>query len=301
MVEEQTPTTPTPAPPAKIPPSGQWSRFLVFGTAVGIEIGDTDLRAAIVRARPSGATVVSSLHIAAFRTRPAKEWGTEYHHWLKQHGEKHLSATVVLPRREAIVRQAGLPGVTKKDMDSAVGYQIDSLHPYGDEEVAYGWSPAGPGSVVVGLIRDTTLAAYTHLFADAGIPVAGFTFSASAIYAALRLYGPPLTNFAAWREDENGAVEIYGESAARLVFSAEFDMPPGRALSLARAELRLPADNARNLASVLPQSATSLPSPRSPTPPPWPLSPTGAPRTRTSCPSRSASCPRAAAGSPPSS
>lgn len=232
----------------------QWLRYLTFGSAAGIEIGERDMYAAIVRARPSGPFVAATLRIADFRTRPPKEWGSEYHHWLKQHGDKHLSATVVLPRREIIVRQAAMPGVSKKDIASAVSYQIDALHPYGDEEVGYGWSPAGVGSVAVGMIREGPLERYIQLFQDAGIPVAGFTFSASAVYAALRLYGPAPTEFAAWREDENGSVEVYGESPARSIFSAAFDVAPARALALARAELRLPPENARTLESVLPQS-----------------------------------------------
>jgi Tfp pilus assembly protein PilN len=255
VVEEQTQITPaTPAHSTRRATSEQWLRYLAFGTAVGIEIGERDIHAAIVRARPSGAIVAATLRIADFRTRPPKEWGSDYHQWLKQHGEKHLVTTVILPRREIIVRQAAMPGVTKKDLPSAVSYQIDSLHPYGDEEVGYGWSPAGTGSVAVGVIREGSLEKYIQLFQDAGVPVAGFTFSASAIYAALRLYGPPPTEFAAWREDESGAVEIYGESPARSFFSAGFDVPVSRALFLSRAELRLPAENARTLASVLPQS-----------------------------------------------
>lgn len=252
MVEEQLAAAPAQAQAGKAA-TGEWMRYVAFGTAIGVEIGERDLHAAIVRARPGGATVVSTLRIADFRVRPPKEWGTEYHHWLKQHGVKHLAATVVLPRREAIVRQAAMPGVNKKDMGSAVGYQIDSLHPYGDEEVAYGWSHAGASTVVVGIMRDSVLGTYMHLFQDAGIPVAGFTFSAAAIYGALRLFGPPPQNFAAWREDEGGTVEVYGESTARPLFSAEFDMLPARALPLARAELRLPPENARTLANVLPQ------------------------------------------------
>jgi Tfp pilus assembly protein PilN len=255
VVEEQTQLAPGASAPAlRRGEKEQWLRYLAFGSAAGIEIGERDMHAAIVRARPSGATVAATLRIADFRTRPPKDWGSEYHHWLKQHGEKHLSATIVLPRREVIVRQAAMPGVTKKDLPSAVSYQIDSLHPYGEEEVAYGWSPAGPGSVAVGMIREGALEKYIRMFQDAGIPVAGFTFSASAIYAALRLYGPAPTEFAAWREDESGAVEIYGESPARSIFSAGFDVPPARALALARAELRLPPENARTFESVLPQS-----------------------------------------------
>ena len=259
VVEEQVSVETAVPKPAPVTTSERWTHFLAFGTAVGIEIGERDMQVAVIRARPSGATVAATLRIADFRTRPAKEWGSEYHHWLNEQGEKHLSATVVLPRREAIVRQAAMPGVTKKDMAAAVSYQIDSLHPYGDEEVAYGWSAAGPGSVVIGLIREAVLEKYIQLFQDAGIPVAGFTFSAAAVYSALRLFGPAPKDFAAWREDESGAIEVYGESAARPIFSAEFHLPVARALPLARAELRLPVENARMLSSVLPQSKNIAP------------------------------------------
>jgi hypothetical protein len=51
-----------------------------------------------------------------------------------------------------------------------------------------------------------------------------------------------------------GAVEVYGESAARPVFSAEFDLAPQRAVVLALSELRLPPDTApRQLEEVLPK------------------------------------------------
>jgi len=39
-------------------------------------------------------------------------------------------------------------------------------------------------------------------------------------------------------------VEVYGESPARPVFSAEFDLAPQRAAGIALSELRLPAATA---------------------------------------------------------
>ena len=41
----------------------------------------------------------------------AAEWGAEYARFLKASGAERLSATVLLPRREVIVRQLALPGV----------------------------------------------------------------------------------------------------------------------------------------------------------------------------------------------
>ena len=57
---------------------------------------------------------------------------------------------------------------------------------------------------------------------------------------------------------ENGSVEIYGESAARPVFSADFDLPPDRAVALAISELRLEPDQAPlSLGSLLPVPRTN--------------------------------------------
>jgi Tfp pilus assembly protein PilN len=76
-------------------------------------------------------------------------------------------------------------------------------------------------------------------FQEAGVAVAGFTFSASALYAALRLFGPAPKDFAIVHQGANGLIEIYGESIAKPVFSAEFDLAPARAVLLAYSELRL--------------------------------------------------------------
>jgi Tfp pilus assembly protein PilN len=266
MVEEQIALTSQPgAPPRpRLSAGDRWNRLLIFGTAAAIELGERDLQAVIVRARPGGAFVTAKTTIADFRTRSPKEWGSEYHKWLRGNGERNLSSVIVLPRHEAIVRVVAMPGVAKKDIANAIGYQVDALHPYGDEEVAFGWSslsetnPAA-GNVLLGMMRRTTLDTYMRLFQEAGIPSSGFTFSASALHAALNLYGRPPAEFLAYTEDEAGVVEVYGQSAARPVFSAEFHLPPARALALARAELRLPAS------STAPEPLTSiLPRPKSP-------------------------------------
>jgi Tfp pilus assembly protein PilN len=254
------------APPAlHSPPSSgflsgldRWKNLLVVGTSVGIEISGADLNMVIVRARPNDTTVVAKASIHNFAQRAPADWGREFQELLHHHGQKHLSATVLLPRREVIVRLAGMPGVNKKDIPGALAFQIDSMHPYGDEPVSFAWARADANTVLVGIIRKAVLDEYIALFQSAGIPVAGFTFSASAIYSALRLYSNPPRNFLVMHveETEDGpespVVEIYGESESRPVFSAEFDMAPARAASLARAELRLTDAPAGALDSILP-------------------------------------------------
>ena len=105
-----------------------------------------------------------------------------------------------------------------------------------------------------------TVDRYVQLFSEAGIAVASFTFSAAAVHAAIRLNG-----HAAKARDSSrsagrpaGAVEVYGESASRPVFSAEFDLAPQRAAILALAELRLPPETAPlQLEEVLPKPAVN--------------------------------------------
>jgi len=230
-------------------------RFLAIGTGVGIEIGATDLEIVVARVRPSRIEVLGRVAIPNFATRPAAEWGAEYARFLKSLGAGQLSATVLLPRREVIVRQVSLAGVAAKDIESAVLLQLDTLHPYGDEEISWGWSWLRSGAVLVGIARRATVDHYHQLFTEAGIAVWSFTFSAAAVHAAVRLNGAAHGNgFLALGRSAAGAIEVYGESPARPVFSAEFDMDQQRAATLALSELRLPPDTAPvNLEDVLPK------------------------------------------------
>jgi hypothetical protein len=175
--------------PAALSVSDDLRKLLAFGTGIGVEIGAADLEVVVTRVRPTGIQVLGRLVIAGFAGRPAAEWGAEYAAFLKPLGARHLSATVLLPRREVIVRQLGLPGVASKDVESAIRFQLDSLHPYGEDEVVWGWSPLGYGAVLVGIVRRAVIDRYLELFTAAGIAASSFTFSAAAVHAAIRVHG----------------------------------------------------------------------------------------------------------------
>ncbi len=250
------------------PPAAKRTRAnqaLAIGTGVGIEIREESLRVALVRVRPAGVEVAGEIEIADFRKRPVKEWGSEYQRFLKTYHEDR-AATVLLPRRDVIVRVLPLPGVSSKERAAAIALQIDTLHPYGDEDVVFGWAKTRRGTkdapVLVGIIRQTTLSEYERMFADAGIAVASFTFSAAALHAAIRVVHPPPREFVAYAETPGGAFEIYGESESRPVFSSLFKLPVERATALARAELRVPPDiTPVPIESLLPPSRTGVPAP----------------------------------------
>jgi hypothetical protein len=133
------------------------------------------------------------------------------------------------------------------------------MHPYGEEEVVWGWSRLAFGAVLVGIARREAIERYRALLTEAGIPAASFTFSAAAVHAAIRLNGASNgQGFVAMGRTATGGVEVYGESQARPVFSAEFQVPPQRAAVLALAELRLPPDTPPlTLEQVLPKPAVN--------------------------------------------
>jgi hypothetical protein len=239
--------------------SKDFRKLLAFGAGVGIEIGAASLEVAAARVRPSSIHVLGRTTIHGFTSRPAAEWGMEYAQFLKSVGLKHVSATVLLPRREVIARPMALPGVAAKDAENAIRFQLDTLHPYGDEDVCWGWSRLGATAALVGIVRRSTVERYIELFSEAGIAVSSFTFSAAAVHAAIRLNGHAGgEGFVALSHTASGSVEVYGESAARPVFSAEFDVTPQRAALLALSELRLPPETApRTLEEILPKPSVN--------------------------------------------
>jgi hypothetical protein len=251
--------------PLQLPTAKDFKEFkdlrqlLAFGSGVGIEIGGDTLEVIAARVRPSKIQVLGRLLIGNYAARPAAEWGADYARFLKTLGMGHLSATVLLPRREVIVRQMALPGVAGKDVESAIRFQMDTLHPYGEEDVVWGSSRLAFGSVLVGIVRRQVVDHYRALFSEAGILVNSFTFSAAAVHAAIRLNGAGRgEGFIAFGRTATGGVEVYGESPARPVFSAEFNLTPQRAAVLALAELRLPPDTeALTLEQVLPKPAVN--------------------------------------------
>ena len=235
-------------------------KLLAFGTGVGIEIGATDLTVVVASVRPNRVKVTGRLVIENYAARPAAEWGREYGQFLKSAGADRVSATVLLPRRDVIARHVALPGVARKDVESALRFQMDSLHPYGEDEIVWAWSPLAYGNVLVGIVRRQTVERYATLFDEAGVAVSSFTFSAAAMHAAIRVNtkAPVPEGFVVWSRSASGGVEVYGESIPRPVFCAEFDLPAERAAAMALSELRLPADTEpKALEEVLPRPAVN--------------------------------------------
>ena len=230
-------------------------KWLAFGRGVGIEIGPENLTVSVVRMRPSGATVLGVETIENFRGRPAAEWGRQYTDFVRKFGAAHVAAVVLVPRQEVIVRTVAFPGVKDAELAAAVNYQLDTLHPYDEDDAVLTWARLDAVHVLAGVIRRQIFEQYLALFAEAGIKVASFTFSAAAIRSAIRLVNNPPVHLLSGQPTADG-FEVYGESEAKPVYSAVFDMAPERAFAFAAAELRLPADTEpRDLGIGLSQAA----------------------------------------------
>jgi hypothetical protein len=230
-------------------------KWLAFGRGVGIEIGPENLTVSVVRMRPSGAKVLGVEIVENFRARPAAEWGRQYTDFVRKFGLTHVAAVVLVPRQEVIVRTVPFPGVKDTELAAAVTYQLDTLHPYDEDDAVLTWARLDSVHVLVGVIRRQLFEQYQALFAEAGIKVASFTFSAAAIRSAIRLVNDPPEQLLSGQPTADG-FEVYGESEAKPVYSAVFDMTPERAFAFAAAELRLPAETEpRDLGIGLSQAA----------------------------------------------
>jgi Tfp pilus assembly protein PilN len=250
-------------------------KWFAFGSGIGIAIagprssesGLESLHITAVRVRPTGARVLARLDIDDFPHQPAGVWGTAYASFARKLGLRHVGATVILPRRDVIVRQISMPGVSDKDLAAAIGFQIDGLHPYPEDEVVASWSRLGnTGAVAVAIVRRAVVERYATLFAEAGIKIACFTCSATAIYSALRLFNATLPSEILAIEHTGTEVELYGESPTRALFSASFPSNPARpggdsesadirAAELARAELRIHSSISNGSADGSPDAA----------------------------------------------
>jgi hypothetical protein len=248
-------------------------KWLAFGSGLGIEIsgphGSESLDIAAVSVRPSGVNVLGTFRIEDFPHQPAGVWGTDIAEFARKMGLSHKVATVALPRQDVIVRTLALPGVSDKDLGAAVSFQLDSLHPYEEDDVVTSWARLPETStVMVAIARRTVIERYSTLFAEAGVKLGGFTCSAAAIYSSLRLLGAkPPSPLLAVRDIESG-IEIYGESATRPVYSLSTQLAAERALAVASSELRLevpvqasalePLPVVASLASACPRHVLSI-------------------------------------------
>lgn len=233
-----------------------WRRWTSFGTGIGIAIEAERLEFALVSIRPQGIQIVDVLEIQRYRERPAAEWGEEYAAFLAKHKIKHIAALAVLPAKEVISRTLTLAGVGDGELDAAVRYQLDGLHPFAEDEAASSYArleEPHQECVAIGIARADVINEYATFFEEAGVDLAGFAAPASVYYSALRiLQRTPQDEFLAVRERES-SLEIYAETKANPLYFVELEQEAARAVAIAASQVRLPESAGEGkLASFLP-------------------------------------------------
>jgi hypothetical protein len=243
------------------PGPATWRRWVAVGAGIGIECHGDDLLVTAVSVRFGKLTSLAELRIAGISQRPASDWGSEYADFLKRLELGHLAANLVLPRDAATVRVLPLPPLSPAEIEAAVGFQIDSLHPFADDPVVHAWARLNKaGAVLVAIAREETVRLWADRIVEAGISLTSMTVGAACIYSAFRLWGlPPATQFVA-AEESASEVEYYGESPSRALLSHVVPATPPASLQsertqiFLRSELRLdPETPCLRLRDLLPQ------------------------------------------------
>ena len=177
--------------------------MMYFGTSIGIAVRGEDLEAVCVRGRWNKVAVTGFLRIENYRSRPVEEVAEQYRRFRKANHAMTASAIVALPRESGVLRVLELPAEIGQNLAAAIGYQVDTLHPFEEGGVYFDYAllpapggqpqPAsetgasrGPVRVAVGLAEKRSVDELYDWCCRAGIDVAGFTFSTAALYQALQ-------------------------------------------------------------------------------------------------------------------
>jgi Tfp pilus assembly protein PilN len=176
--------------------------MMYFGTSIGIAIRGDDLEAVCMRGRWKRVAVAGFLRIQNYRSRPVAEVAEQYRRFRKATHAMTTSAIVALPRESGLLRILELPAEIGQNLAAAIGYQVDTLHPFEEGGVYFDYAvlPApgvptpptaetgisrSPVRVAVGLAEKPSVDELYDWCCRAGIDVAGFTFSTAAFYQAL--------------------------------------------------------------------------------------------------------------------
>jgi Tfp pilus assembly protein PilN len=162
---------------------------------IGIELSEHSLRAVAARTFWGRVQVVDHVEIDDLKTISAAECAETYRAFLKRNGLEAPWTVVAIPRKLFLYREIKLPATVIAELQSVMAMQVDSLHPFSNEEIVWdsavtrsagdGEDPRGslasgsqnmvPVSAVVA--RKTIIEALAGWFKDRGIPVSQFAAS----------------------------------------------------------------------------------------------------------------------------
>src|SRR5580658_6444303 len=199
--------------------------MLTWKTAIGIAVrnespdGAAELEFVCLKRGLNGVSEGGRMTLSDFRSLRPAEAGAAYREFLRSQGLSAANAVVALPRRDVLLRTLALPAEAARTLDKAVEYQVDGLHPFEEGGVDYAYSiiggaeAAGSLHVAVVMVEKGIAASYYDWFAQAGIPVSGFTTSAAVLYG-LALESAPV--FVISKQGDTAEILVVSSNATLL-------------------------------------------------------------------------------------
>ncbi|MSO19400.1 MAG: hypothetical protein EXQ56_02900 [Acidobacteria bacterium] len=166
-------------------------KSLIPQYGIGIELRKNSLVAIFAKRTMGSFRIVDRLELKNMYSDGPVICGQEYTAFLRRHGLRAPWTIVSIPRETAILRDVKLPGTVAHEVKSVIGLQLESLHPFADEDVVWDCmiptndetqqrgadSMGRPINVTVAFAQRKAVLELAEWFNQAGIPVSQFVIS----------------------------------------------------------------------------------------------------------------------------
>lgn len=206
--------------------------------AVGVDPTGGGLNLVVLSQRLRGFQVLGALRLpdASADSAPSRVSA-----FLKRRHAQEARVIACLPREDVLVRFMDLPAEAEAQLAHVVGYQIDSLHPFAEDQVYWDCgviSRRADGKqirVLVVIAERSRLRSYFEVLKRLGLSVSCLTLSAACLGFAVKDRIPPTALVVCGRDQ---GLELVGFNQGRLSVTRDVPLePPDGALDRFEREL----------------------------------------------------------------
>jgi Tfp pilus assembly protein PilN len=177
--------------------------------------------------------------------------------FLDRHRLREARVMACLPREAVLVRLLNLPVEAEPQLTKVVGYQLDSLHPYGDDQVYWDCAVVDRDaktkqiSVMVVLAEKSRVNRCKQALQELGLRLSGLTLGATALAVLVKPLLPPTALIVCGR---SSGVEVLSFHQGNLYATQEIPLEPS-----ASAQERFDREWHRALAALPMSDPATLP------------------------------------------
>jgi Tfp pilus assembly protein PilN len=169
---------------------------MFIGTTLGIEIGERDLRFAVIRTVYRKMRLVHSDEIIGFVDLSPEDRSGSVLQLIRKYRVSAGRVFLTLPRDRGIVRQIELPVELQEKLRPAVALQVEALCPWPVEEIYWDFAYEKPKSgatkliVTIVIIPRANLDPWIEFFKTVRLPLSGAALSLSSCAHGVRVLWP---------------------------------------------------------------------------------------------------------------